>query len=316
MASISRTIAITGANGNIGQKLAGHLLAGTTTLKGEVAKWHVKMLDDYTGFCQGVYNDPTPSSGATGSLEFVQAQMTEQGDWCDAFAGVDSVMHLQAWNPYPEATWEDSRLSMDITNNAIAAAQQHGVRRFIYSSSNHVFGRYWREGATLSESGKPIDTETLPNPGTQFRVPSFDCDATPYAAAKLAGECALKAATLSTPGFSGCAARHRCRCRRRRPSAHTHCLVAYNAHWDQCHRHLAAVTRSTHNSAAVLCGRRVESRCASAGASPARTCPIQCPQQAHRPSRTMRRMHQETATVKLPWVLMTSTRSYRGSRTW
>eukprot|EP01046_Picozoa_sp_COSAG06_P049317 COSAG06_NODE_7569_length_2456_cov_5.940178_3_plen_29_part_01 len=29
MASISRTIAITGANGNIGQKLAGHLLAGT-----------------------------------------------------------------------------------------------------------------------------------------------------------------------------------------------------------------------------------------------------------------------------------------------
>ena len=36
MASISRTIAITGANGNIGQKLARHLLAGTTTIKGEV----------------------------------------------------------------------------------------------------------------------------------------------------------------------------------------------------------------------------------------------------------------------------------------
>lgn len=37
MASISRTIAITGANGNIGQKLAAHLLAGTTTIKGEVS---------------------------------------------------------------------------------------------------------------------------------------------------------------------------------------------------------------------------------------------------------------------------------------
>ena len=38
MASISRTIAITGANGNIGQKLARHLLAGTTTIKGDVSE--------------------------------------------------------------------------------------------------------------------------------------------------------------------------------------------------------------------------------------------------------------------------------------
>ena len=42
-----------------------------------------------------------------------------------------------------------------------------------------------REGATLDEAG-PINAQTLPNPGTQFRVPSFDCDATPYSAAKLA----------------------------------------------------------------------------------------------------------------------------------
>jgi nucleoside-diphosphate-sugar epimerase len=36
MATIMRTMAITGANGNIGQKLARHLLAGTTTIRGEV----------------------------------------------------------------------------------------------------------------------------------------------------------------------------------------------------------------------------------------------------------------------------------------
>ena len=52
------------------------------------------MFDDYDGFCRGVKNDPTPP-GATGTIEFVQAQMTEQGAWCDALAGVDSVMHLQ-----------------------------------------------------------------------------------------------------------------------------------------------------------------------------------------------------------------------------
>jgi len=175
----------------------------TTRLpRAQTAKWHVKMFDDYEGFCGGVYNDPTPP-GATGTHEFVNAKMQDMGPWAEAFEGVDSVMHLQAWNPYPEATWDDSRLSMDITCNAISAAAKFGVRRFIFASSNHVFGRYWREGATLSESGKPIDRDTLVNPGTQFRVPSFDCDATPYAAAKLAGECALRAASDTTEGFSG-----------------------------------------------------------------------------------------------------------------
>jgi hypothetical protein len=43
----------------------------------------------------------------SGTIEFVQAQMTHQGAWCDSLKGVDSVMHLQAWNPYPEATWCD-----------------------------------------------------------------------------------------------------------------------------------------------------------------------------------------------------------------
>ena len=40
----------------------------------------------------------------------MQADMREPGAWVDAFSGVDSVVHLQAWNPYPEASWEDSRL--------------------------------------------------------------------------------------------------------------------------------------------------------------------------------------------------------------
>ena len=44
-----------------------------------------------------------------------------------------------------------------------------GVRRFIFSSSNHVFGRYWREGSTLSRSGRPITVDPPPAVGTQFR---------------------------------------------------------------------------------------------------------------------------------------------------
>jgi hypothetical protein len=40
--------------------------------------------------------------------------------------------------------------------NLTAFSLKSGVRRFVFASSNHVFGRYWREGATLSASGKPI----------------------------------------------------------------------------------------------------------------------------------------------------------------
>ena len=135
---------------------------------------------------------------------------------------VDVVVHLQAWNPYPEATWHDSQLSMDMTAHTIEAAKTGGVpilhtlnvtltliggvSRFIFASSNHVFGKYWREGSDLHQAS-PITRSTPPNVGTTFRVPSFDCDATPYAAAKLAGESMLRAAVASQPGFSGVALR-------------------------------------------------------------------------------------------------------------
>jgi nucleoside-diphosphate-sugar epimerase len=143
MVARNMNMLITGANGNMGQKIARHMLAGTTTLKGEAAKWHVKLLDDYDGFCKGQMNDPTPSNKpCTGSVEYVQADMRAPGAWCSAFEDVDSVVHLHAWNPYPKASWEDARLSMDINNNAILAVQRGGVRRFIFASSNHVFGRY------------------------------------------------------------------------------------------------------------------------------------------------------------------------------
>jgi nucleoside-diphosphate-sugar epimerase len=33
---------------------------------------------------------------------------------------------------------------MDMNNNAMVAASQRGVRRFIFASSNHLYGRYWR----------------------------------------------------------------------------------------------------------------------------------------------------------------------------
>eukprot|EP00657_Telonema_sp_P-1_P007702 TRINITY_DN27802_c0_g1_i1.p1 TRINITY_DN27802_c0_g1~~TRINITY_DN27802_c0_g1_i1.p1 ORF type:complete len:135 (+),score=43.28 TRINITY_DN27802_c0_g1_i1:113-517(+) len=90
---------------------------------------------------------------------------------------------------------------MDMSANGVQAAVEEGVGRFVFISSNHVFGKYWREGPSLSEA-PPITVHTPPNPGTDFRIPSFDCDATPYATAKLAGESMLRAG-CAPGGMSG-----------------------------------------------------------------------------------------------------------------
>jgi len=95
---------------------------------------------------------------------------------------------------------------MEMSAHIIEAANAQGTPRFIFASSNHVFGKYWREGTTLSEAGA-ITVDTPPHVGTDFRVPAFECDATPYAAAKLAGECILKATVAANPKFSGIALR-------------------------------------------------------------------------------------------------------------
>jgi len=72
-AALLRTMAITGANGNIGQKIAAHLLQGTKSRHGDPppgnksrmitkrlnrlyvsnsggeVQWHIKLMDDYEG---------------------------------------------------------------------------------------------------------------------------------------------------------------------------------------------------------------------------------------------------------------------------
>lgn len=132
--------------------LSHHLLDPAHTLtqiaRHQAARWHVKLLDDYEGFCKGHANDPTPDD-SNGTLEFVQGDLRYPGkvhalrpstlprascrgesgvggggalchrvgrdacgavvQWEDAFAGVDSIMHLQAWNPYPEVRADDAR---------------------------------------------------------------------------------------------------------------------------------------------------------------------------------------------------------------
>lgn len=52
-ASSTRTLAVTGANGNIGSKIAHHFLSGSSSADGKKSGlWHLKLIDDYNGFCK------------------------------------------------------------------------------------------------------------------------------------------------------------------------------------------------------------------------------------------------------------------------
>lgn len=202
---MSLRVAITGGNGNLGQKIARRLLG----------KAHVLLIDDYSGFCAGVKNDPSSVAAFEGCLPDDSGGSFEHVDggnlcgsagegWRDALCSADAVIHLQAHNPYPEASWEDSAKSMEMTANVAAAAgRSDAAMRLVFASSNHVMGRYWREGPDLAGGGVVMNSSTPPNPGTAFSIPSHpQLDATPYSAAKLSGESMCRAAAHASVGGS------------------------------------------------------------------------------------------------------------------
>ena len=166
-----RTVVITGGCGNLGVKLAKHLLATT--------EYAVVLLEHPHFFAA----ERVPA-GAT----CVQADLADPADaaWRDALRGADCLVHFSAVNPYPNADWAESAASMSHTFNAFVAASELGVRRVVFATSNHVMGRYEDapEVATLHPTTPPRCGTFLCDPEATAK----SGDAVPYAAAKLAGE--------------------------------------------------------------------------------------------------------------------------------
>ena len=228
-------ILITGGAGSIATKLTRYLV-GEGLRSGR--RFEIVLVDDYDGFWNGEVSDPLlPSrseaeateiasgypylgyvpldelrTATSSSIEHVSSTLQDGRDDAldDACRGVDAIVHLQAVNPYPEATWVQSAQSMSMSLNIVAAAERAAVARFVLASSNHVMGRRLAEGAhdgthaggegRLSAGGPPITPWTQPRVGTAFSVPEFDCDATPYSAAKLAAEQAVRCAVNRSGG--------------------------------------------------------------------------------------------------------------------
>src|SRR4051794_17059286 len=154
----TKTVAITGAAGNLGGKLRRHL----------EGRYDLRLLDREPG------GDPAIVGADLGRWD---------RRWADAFRGADAVVHLAA-DPTAQQAWPALvGPNIDAVVNVFQAAVQGGVRRVVYASSNHVLGGYKDDPHPAR-----LTTDLPPRPGARYVVDGEQRDSTPYGSAKLFGE--------------------------------------------------------------------------------------------------------------------------------
>jgi len=176
-----KKVVITGGSGNLGTKLAKHLLTRPD-------EYDIVLLEHPKYFA--------PDRQPAGTIVVLGDLADGRGSWTEALSGADAVVHFSAVNPYPNADFAESAGSMSHAFNVFLEAARRDVRRVVFASSNHVMGQYKEK----RDHGlvKPTDP---PACGTPLRDPAHlaaSGDAIAYSVAKLAGEqlCKSLAATL------------------------------------------------------------------------------------------------------------------------
>jgi nucleoside-diphosphate-sugar epimerase len=167
-----RSVLVTGAGGNLGQKLIAHLLA---------QDWCERIV---------ALDRSTPSVTPADRVQWVAGDLADTSDvrWHEALAGVDAAVHFAAQNPYPDAPWSDASASFDMTLALLAAVGRAGLQRIVFASSNHVMGQY--KDAPLADALTPgaLTTSLPPGPGTRWFNGREMLQGFAYAASKLMGE--------------------------------------------------------------------------------------------------------------------------------
>jgi nucleoside-diphosphate-sugar epimerase len=133
---IVKTVLVTGATGNIGRKLRAHL--------GASGKYELRLL------CLNPSGDP--------EVRTADLSHYDEG-WASSFTGVDTVLHIAA-DPSPRASWASIQArNLDLFLNVMAAAQQKGVRRVVFASSNFVVAghRFAKTPLTTTMEPAPIN---------------------------------------------------------------------------------------------------------------------------------------------------------------
>ncbi len=189
-----RSVAITGGLGNLATKLFRHLAA----LPG------IEQL-------VGLDLRPAPAGHAAtvlagidtaATLHFVECDLGDGHDqrWRSALTNVDAIVHFAAKNPYPEATWEEAAISLDMTLHVANAAVANGVKRVVFATSNHVMGRYKDEPLWQQVGPGELTTVLPPGTGTIWHTGTQWMDSTAYATAKLYGERVCQEAAARAAG--------------------------------------------------------------------------------------------------------------------
>jgi nucleoside-diphosphate-sugar epimerase len=186
-----RSVLITGAGGNLGQKLIAHLLA--------------------QDWCERIVALDRPASQPSmpmAGVQWVEGNLADPSDghWHEALAGVDAAVHFAAQNPYPDAPWSDACASFDMTLALLGAVSRAGLKRIVFASSNHVMGQY--KDAPLADTLTPgaLTTSLPPGPGTRWFNGREMVQGFAYAASKLMGEraCLAEAHRSNGPFTSVC----------------------------------------------------------------------------------------------------------------
>jgi nucleoside-diphosphate-sugar epimerase len=180
--NIQNGIAITGALGNLGWKLLCHLaehsaaprLVGLDLRDAEPGR-----LEQLQTISE-IHADPP-------QIDLITCDLSNWHDqrWRTVINEVSAVVHFAAKNPYPEASWNDATVSIDMTNNiSQASADSPTLSRFVFATSNHVMGRY--KDANLKPG--ELHTHLEAGVGTLWYTGQEHMDSTIYAMAKFAGE--------------------------------------------------------------------------------------------------------------------------------
>ena len=76
-------------------------------------------------------------------IQLIQCDLAKQGEWMEAFMGVDWVFHLAALAdivPSIQRPLEYHRANVDGTVAVLEASRHSGVKRFVYSASSSCYG--------------------------------------------------------------------------------------------------------------------------------------------------------------------------------
>lgn len=141
-------------------------------------------------------------SDVSPKLTVAQADLTNPLDrrWRDLLAGSDAVVHLAVGNVMPDCSWQDAVASFSMTSNLLDAAIETGIRRFVFSSSNHVMGGYKDPPLSLDLRPGGLTPDLQPSPGTLMLRAGVKIRPCAYGAAKLFGEKAVQTKVCGSGG--------------------------------------------------------------------------------------------------------------------